>query len=674
MILLRLKKILSGIVFTFAVLFFIPVLGFSAQEKTTDWTDSGRSEDYSDERIVIAQRDDSKEPLPEITGVSVSENTSGVVVQIQSTIPIQYTIFKLANPDRLIMDIPRVDKAKLETVIEVNKGPISQIRPLYFDESRVLRLEMTLQNSNIDYSVTRLNENGALQVKVAANEIKEDVKPVEVVESVQKEKIPTPPKETKVAQLKPQKIEEKKSEPKPSKFSKDLKSLANTSQGLLESAADKIAKNENNPASKGDSCEPLLAGNKKNISFDFQRAELRNILRIIAETGKFNIVVSPEVSGTVTTRLVGIPWNTALNIILKNNGLGRECFDDIMRIATQAQLGQEAQERFQVKQNEIFAIEAKKRAADLFTEVIRISYADISTLTDNLEGLRTDRGRITTDTRTNTLVLTDIRTSLNDMINLVKTLDIMPPQVMIEARIVELNKNATKDLGIQWGGTISRITDKEFPNEITVGPSSLTTSGFIVDLPTTSAPAGGLGLTLGSLAGDTRLDIQLAALESKGRGKVISNPKVTTLDNREAKIESGRSIPYQTVSQDGTAVEFVDASLSLTVTPHITADGNIYMKILAQKNAADFGNSVNGVPSITKKEASTEVLVKNGATTVLGGLYESTINENRNQVPVLGSIPILGNLFQKRLDTDLIEELLIFITPVVVQDFTEKSE
>jgi type IV pilus assembly protein PilQ len=670
--LLRLKKILSGIVFIFAIPFFIPVLGFSAQEKTTDWIDPARSENYSDERIVIAQRDDSKDPLPKVTGVSVSENTSGVVVQIRSTIPIQYTIFKLASPDRLIMDIPRVDKAKLETVIEVNKGAISQIRPLYFDESRVLRLEMTLQNSNIDYSVTRMNESGALQVQVSANEVKEDVKPVEVVESVQKDE--TPSKEIKIVESKPQKVEEKKSQPKPREFSKDLKSLANSSQGLLESAADKIAKNENNPASKGDSCEPLLVGEKKRISFDFQRAELRNILRIISETGKFNIVVSPEVSGTVTTRLVDIPWNTALNIILKNNGLGRECFDDIMRIATQAQLGQEAQARFQVKQNEVFAIEAKKRAADLFTEVIRISYADISTLTDNLEGLRTDRGRITTDTRTNTLVLTDIRTSLNEMINLVKTLDIMPPQVMIEARIVELNKNATKDLGIQWGGTISRITDKEFPNEITVGPSSLTTSGFIVDLPTTSAPAGGIGLTLGSLAGDTRLDIQLAALESKGRGKVISNPKVTTLDNREAKIESGRSIPYQTVSQDGTAVEFVDASLSLTVTPHITADGNIYMKILAQKNAADFGNSVNGVPSITKKEASTEVLVKNGDTTVLGGLYESTINENRNQVPVLGSIPILGNLFQKRLDTDLIEELLIFITPVVVQDFSEGSQ
>ena len=673
MILLRLKKILPGIVFIFTIPFFIPVPGFSAQEKTSDWIDPTKSENYSDERIIVAQRDDSKDPLPEVTGVSASESASGVVVKIQSTIPIQYTIFKLANPDRLVMDIPRVDKAKLETVIEVNKGAITQIRPLYFDESKVLRLEMTLQNSNIDYSVTRLNESGALQVKVATNDVKEDVEPVEVVQSVKKEE--TPPKDKSDAQSKPpERIEEKKSQPKSREFSKDLKSLANTSQGLLESAADKIAKNENNPASKGDSCESLLVGNKKKISFDFQRAELRNILRIISETGKFNIVVSPEVSGTVTTRLVDIPWDTALNIILKNNGLGRECFDDIMRIATQAQLGQEAQARFEVKQNEVFAMEAKKRAADLFTEVIRISYADISTLTDNLEGLRTERGRITTDTRTNTLVLTDIRTSLNEMINLVKTLDIMPPQVMIEARIVELNKNATKDLGIQWGGTISRITNKEFPNEITVGPSSLTTSGFVVDLPTTSAPAGGIGLTLGSLAGDTRLDIQLAALESKGRGKVISNPKVTTLDNREAKIESGRSIPYQTVSQDGTAVEFVDASLSLTVTPHITADGNIYMKILAQKNAADFGNSVNGVPSITKKEASTEVLVKNGDTTVLGGLYESTINENRNQVPVLGSIPILGNLFQKSLDTDLIEELLIFITPVVVQDFGEKSE
>ncbi len=649
----------------------MPSLGLSAPDKLADWIDPSRSEEFSDEKIIIAQRDDSKEPLPQVTGILVSENVSGVVVKIESTIPIQYTIFKLANPDRLIMDIPRVGKAKLEPVIEVNKGSISQIRPLYFKESRVLRLEMTLQNSNIDYSVTRANQDGTLQINVTTNDT-EVAKSSQAVDFIQKEEIST--KEKSIIESDSQKVEEKTSQSEPAKFSKDLESLGNSTPGLLESAADKIAKNENNPASKGDSCESLLAGEKKKISFDFQRAELRNILRIISETGKFNIVVSPEVAGTVTTRLVDISWDVALSIILKNNGLGRECFDDIMRIASQPQLAQEAQGRFQVKQNEILAIEAKKRAAELFTEVVRISYADISTLTENLEGLRTERGRITTDARTNTLVLTDIRTSLNDMIDLIKTLDIMPPQVMIEARIVELNKNATKDLGIQWGGTISRITNKEFPNEITVGPSSLTTTGFIVDLPTTSAPAGGIGLSLGSLVGDTRLDIQLAALESQGRGKVISNPKVTTLDNREAKIESGRSIPYQTVSQDGTTVEFVDASLSLTVTPHITADGNIYMKILAQKNSADFGNSVNGVPSITKKEASTEVLVRNGDTTVLGGIYESTINENRNQVPGLGNIPILGNLFQKRLDTDLIEELLIFITPVVVQDFEAKFE
>ncbi len=668
MILIRLKKLPLRIVFAIAISFFIPVIGFSAQDKSIGWVDPSKSKSFSDESFIVAQKADSKEPLPEITGISVSENTSGVVVQIQSTIPIQYTIFKLANPDRLIMDIPRVDKTKLAPIIEVNKGVISTIRPLYFDESRVLRLEMVLQSSNIDYSVKRENQDGTLRIKVAQNEV-DETEPSEVVD-VQNDKIQV--EQESIAELEPQKIEEKVSEAGPSKFSKDLESLANTSQGLLESAADKVAKTKK--GAKGDSCDSLLAGEKKKISFDFQRAELRNILRIISETGKFNIVVSPEVSGTVTTRLVDIPWNTALNIILKNNGLGRECFDDIMRIATQGQLAQEAEGRRQVKQNEILANEAKKRAAELFTEVIRVSYADITTLTQNLEGLRTERGRITTDSRTNTLVLTDIRTSLNEMINLVKTLDIMPPQVMIEARIVELNKNATKDLGIQWGGTISRITNKEFPNEITVGPSTLTTSGFIVDLPTTNAPAGGIGLTLGSLVGDTRLDIQLAALESQGRGKVISNPKVTTLDNREAKIESGRSIPYQTVSQDGTSVQFVDASLSLTVTPHITADGNIYMKILAKKNAADFGNSVNGVPSITKKEASTEVLVRNGDTTVLGGLYESTINENRNQVPGLGDIPILGNLFQKRLDTDLIEELLIFITPVVVQDFEANSE
>jgi type IV pilus assembly protein PilQ len=360
-------------------------------------------------------------------------------------------------------------------------------------------------------------------------------------------------------------------------------------------------------------------------------------------------------------------------MILENNALGRLCQANIIRIVPNATLL------------------AAQVAEPLITEMIRVNYADIADMVNNLKGMQSPRGNLTADVRTNTLILTDIPEKVEEMISVIKTLDVRTPQVMIESKIVEVTRNFAEELGIQWG-LFTRTEDLSntngFPAVIRTGASATggrdvrfqsrqdviddgLNPGFNVDLGIPGTPAGSFGVLLATLDLDHALDIQLEALESQGKGRTIATPKVTTLDNKEAKIQSGQRFPVQTSSaNEGTKVEFVDANLELKVTPHITADENIYMKISATQNTADFARSVLGIPSINTKEAFTEVLVTNGATTVLGGLYQKAQSQNRSNVPFLSDIPVLGYLFKNRAESDDISELLIFVTPTIVRSET----
>jgi type IV pilus assembly protein PilQ len=292
-----------------------------------------------------------------------------------------------------------------------------------------------------------------------------------------------------------------------------------------------------------------------------------------------------------------------------------------------------------------------------------------------LKSTRVD-ARVTVDARTNTIILADLRHHVDDMLETIRVLDVATAQVLIESKIVEISKSFTQELGIQWGLTGS-LAQTNNPNAaLLTGPDSATNTNFLVDLAQQinigAAGAGnvaGFGLTLGSIAKNLSLAIQLEALETQGKGRILSSPKVTTADNKEAKIKSGRKIPYQTTSTDGTTVEFIDAELSLTVLPHVTFDKKVYMVIDATKNAADLtGTLINGTPTITTQETHTEVLVGSGDTTVLGGIYQSTVNENKKAVPFFSEIPILGNLFKSSNESDVITELLVFVTPTIVDN------
>ncbi len=571
----------------------------------------------------------------EITQVTTEEGLGGeAVITIESSKAIQYTAFKLMNPLRLVLDFPKTGKGTLTDRIDVNKGVVDSIRPLHFDEAGVLRLEIALNNT-------------------AGYNIQKPVKNRIVITLKQVDQGGTLP--------------------------------VNADQGT-EQAED--GSGESKDASKAllaedavDPCLSLLGGDKDKISLDFQDADVRNLFRIFSEISGFNLILSPEVSGTVNMRLLDVPWNEAFEIILTNSALGKECLgENIIRVASLRTLASEEDQKVEDNKRKRAKELSEKLAAELVTEVKRVNYADIKEVALSLETLKSERGKITVDVRTNTLVLTDIRENVDDMTNLVQVLDIQTPQVMIEARIVEVNKSLTQQLGVQWGITsaITRGGGGRIVNALD-SPNNGNGSPFLVDLlPGGTALAegafSGINLGLGGLIEGTDLNVVLTALEKKGDARILSSPKVTTLDNKEARIKSGRSIPFQTSSaNEGTKIEFVDADLSLTVTPHITTDDYIYMVIDATKNAPNTANLIAGFPEITTKEAHTEVLVENGDTTVLGGIYESDIKRNQEATPFLSKIPFFGALFRNIDDADQIDELLIFITPTVVSNDQSKN-
>jgi len=415
------------------------------------------------------------------------------------------------------------------------------------------------------------------------------------------------------------------------------------------------------------------------ISLDFQEADINDILRLIAEVGGVNIIAGGDVQGKVTTRMVDVPWDQALEVILRINGLAQERSGNIIRVAPLTKITQERKERSEAQTEEF-------RAEPLLTRVLQVNYATAKGLEPNVKKLLSNRGTIFIDERTNAMILTDTQKHLDDILALVEKLDRPTPQVMIEARIVESTRDFSRALGIQLGLSYSQITDRAFPNRIDVrggltppvaAPGTLVPpaapANFLLDLPAavTAGSGGAIGFSLMSIGGAI-LDAQLSALESSGRGKIIASPKIATLDNTEALIRSGSRIPYRTLSAEGTKTEFLDAAISLKVTPHITPDEYISMKISATKN--DRGADTDAGPIITTREANTDMLVKDGDTVVIGGLYKRTLTSSRSGIPGLLNLPVIGWLFRKELEDDKGEELLIFLTPRIIRqdDATDK--
>ncbi len=409
----------------------------------------------------------------------------------------------------------------------------------------------------------------------------------------------------------------------------------------------------------------LYTGQK--ISLDFQNADIHDIFRILHEVSGDNFVVGEVVRGKVTLKLDNVPWDQVLDLVLKMNKLGTIKEGNVVRIATLS--GLEA-EQVALRQK-LAAQRAKKDEEPLVTRFFEISYADAMVLSasgGNVYSVLTKRGKATHDIRTNMLIINDIEGVMDKVKKLVERLDIPTPQVMISARIVEADKTFTRDLGVQWGGDVDINNPGEDRMQI-FGGQTLSTTGpnYAVNLPP-SFHSSAIGMTFGKLSGiPFNIDLRLLAMETRGKGRTISAPKIVTLDNKEAYIEQGVEIPYQVIDDGSVTIKWAKAVLKLSVTPHISADNRINLKIKATKDAPDWTNAVGGTPAIDKKEAKTELLVNDGETVVIGGILTDTDAWTESSVPFLSKIPVLGWLFRSKIKTLSKEEILIFITPKIIR-------
>ncbi|NDV92113.1 type IV pilus secretin PilQ [Alteromonas sp. 345S023] len=408
------------------------------------------------------------------------------------------------------------------------------------------------------------------------------------------------------------------------------------------------------------------------ISLDFQDVPVRQVLQIIAQVNGFNLVTTDTVNGNVTISLSGVPWDQALDMILRVRGLDKRLEGNILLIAPIEELmAQETQ-----------ALQSKKQVSDLaplHTVNIAVNYAKANTLATILKspegGILSDRGSVTVDERTNTMLIRDTLASIDEARDMIRVLDIPVKQVLIESRMVTVLDNVDEQLGVRWG-----FSDRQDDNGVSgsIEGADTIASGSVpsiddrlnVNLPITGA-AGTIGFQVASLIDGTILDLELSALESENKGEIIASPRITVANQQEAYIEQGTEIPYvQATSSGATSVEFKKAVLSLKVTPHITPDNRIILDLVVTQDTRGetVSTSTGDAVAIDTQEIKTQVLVENGETIVLGGIFQQTSSDGVTKVPLFGDLPVLGALFRQTSELQQKRELLIFVTPKIIME------
>jgi type IV pilus assembly protein PilQ len=671
---------------------------FGAQEAFyADGIQVAQASEFPSSEAVEGEGDPGEFNKKKIIRLTIDEVDSVVTIEIQGTDKLDYTAFKLMNPLRIVLDMPDMELGDLaDQEIVVDKGVVSSVKPVFFEDTNVLRLEISL-NVPASYEISQDVESQVLVklksasseamamapseevVSEEANQAEETMEEVEsaepvapteeevqvenLVETVEEETPVADPVEPVNNDMEVAELIDSGEEEKPE--TESTESVEDTMQEA--ESMDTVEEVSTTSQSFSDSTEPAgmspcsddESSDFKRISFDFQNANLKNILRIIAEVAGFNLVLSQDVTGTTNLKMTDVPWNKALSLILSNNGLARDCDGAIMRVATEATL------------------EASRVEGVLVTEMIRINYADLNKLIGSLAGIKSDRGTIQVDKRTSTLIVTDVQEIIAEMKDIINKLDKPTQQVTIAMQIVEIETSAAREFGVGWGVFSDRNTGVDFPSNVSIGSSvtpgtvGANANDFQIDLADAINPTGSMFFTLATNGMDavgTLLAAELRALESRGLSRTLSRPKITTLDNTQAKIRKGVRVPLVTqTANEGITVEFIDADLELSVTPHITSEEKIFMKLEATKNSVGAIIGTVGA-SINTSEARSEMLVDNGSTSVLGGLTSHDTNDGTSAIPFLGDLPWIGWLFRNSIEDVSIDELLIFITPTIVRN------
>lgn len=681
--------------------------------------------------LALNIKSEAQEPgTPEITGISVEEVNSTTEIRIDGSRPFSYTIYKPADPYRLVVELQEVNLGRFTEKVVIDRAGVMEIVPSKVEGAENVRLEILL---TVPAEVKPVSRGSALilafynpeaEEAVPASEgepeplTDEEVKKAEVIENIELGKsdgevfviisgdgkmypevfqldsnklvVDIPGVSTKVVSTKVYEppvlgiragemqgktrivfdLEDSAEHEISAKGKQVVISFKMPEVEAAKAAAPPVKEEFPGAARPEAFTSKQYVGEK--ISLDFQDADLVHIFRLLADISGYNIVVSPQVKGKFSMKLTNVPWDHALDVILRNYGLSKAVEGNIIRIAPTTVVTREEQEIAKAK-------EAALRAGDLITRIYSVNYADVDKLKKIIEKIMKQsqtggggriRSSVSTDKRISALLIRDVERMHEEYERVIKELDAPTRQVAIEAKIVEVSVNFAKELGIQWGGLWKPTPQTQVGGSGAGGLGVFSGNPLLVDLPATVGAGAGGAIGFGYVAAkDLRaLDIQLTAMESSGKSRVISNPRIITLDNKKAKIQQGKKIPYETVSAEGTRTQFVNAALELSVTPHITPDGTIVMDIETKKNSADFAQtSARGVPTIDTQEAQTNVLISDGDTLVIGGIFKTKTSKNVASVPVFGKIPVLGWLFKKQKTVEDTTELLIFITPRIVK-------
>jgi len=619
---------------------------------------------------IVAPRAPAGKRASRILSVTPGDEGGQFAVTVKADGTLQYQDFFLGNPDRLVLDFKDVISKAMRPV-EVNREPVRAVRLGQFSTAspRIARLVLDL-SSRAPYRIVE----GADGMTIVFGE-GETPRPAPLA-SLRSESDVVVPADTAAVAPPAVILPAPAPEPLPGPVTDPLQAPPPTL------------------APRPVEFEPITVTAREKqftghpISLDFKDGDLQDIFRLFADISGLNIVVNPGVTGKVTLKLNEVPWDQALDLILKANNLGYTLENNVIRIAPLSALQREEQEARKLA-------EERALAGELQVWSKRLSYAKAQDLSATVKTVALSaRGTITLDPRTNTMIITDLPVNIERAKDLITDLDRATSQVEIEARIVVTSRNFTRDLGIQWGflnrqvPQFNNTTNMAFPNAIVVNGLGVpaagglpadqglagaagagigpTGRGYAVNLPATAFNSA-IGISLGNILGSFNLDLALSALERQGRGRLLSTPKVTTQNNQSAEIKQGVQIPIQTVANNTVTVSFKDAVLTLKVTPQITEAGTVILTVEVENNSADFANLVNGIPPINTQSAKTQVLVRDGATAVIGGIYQSNEQTSQGRTPFLANLPFLGGLFRNRFITNTNNELLLFITPRIIR-------
>ena len=630
-------------------------------------------------------------------------SSNGVVIELKGDGALFGTTFMLPNPDRLVIDLQGVIKRFNRSIYPVGTGPLRQVRVA---QNRtvpepVTRIVVDLSgevryvfSETADGAVIRVTDAGApfTEPKPAVITENEIVAETEyVVARNELAPVTSPPteewaapeplaEETAVSSTLfdlpdtgESTVDEDWSEPTPTESGWGAEEgnlperspfVADSSQMIEHAPAAQVL---NTPATRAetfkttevDSQEQQFTGEP--ISLSLKDADVRDVLKTFSALTQLNIIIDPGVGGSVTVELRDVPWDQALDLILRINGLDYVLENNVLRVATNAKLAAEKSAKANLdKQREL--------AKPLRTVLKPLSYAKASYIAGLLAGdtyLLSDRGSVTTDERTNTLILRDVVDRVEGALRLIDSLDQPTPQVVIEGRIVETTRDFSRELGVSWG--FSGVMDAAHGNDTGLDfPNSASVLGAV---NLRKGDAGVLAFSFGDILNTFNLDFLLSAAESDGLLRIVSTPRVTTQNLTQASIRSGLQIPVQTVANNTVTVQYVDATLRLQVTPQITAEGTVNLDIDIKKQEAALALAVaggNNVPIFTR-DAQTQLLVRDGGTTVIAGIYQINDQDNEDRIPGLHKIPIFGALFRNKGTFKRHDELLIFITPRIVK-------